>query len=488
MYDFHKVNKVPRSNNRGTGEAQLLEFKHVKFHRDHPDLLPEIKRKVTENQNAQHPMSAVEASPLGSQAVQDYNLNPNIPIESKFEVLSSSNSKLHTELQIVRRELKEEKDLNARYRHKTNQLVNLVKFMQDQLKDLLPGYKNAIDQANARMDASRHQQDVISRTSVVMQAPTGDLLSSTYPLNISPVDPSPPMVKVSDHDASSLGLMSDSMFNSSSTSLFSNSAQASPVIGFSPSMNSNNGMDLLRSPSNQGRRHSPSLSLGSIPQQQGLTSPVYGHHKHGSLPHANAMGIHNNPMASSSSFNQSTGHLSPTHTGHSSRGQQQGPSYGQSYPPHQTLPQYDNSVGHTNSPIGRTPKRPRKEGPNIGQFNFTGMQRGDDGGSVVDGGLNEEDVIRLTTDHHTLTRTRSASSLHSNQGEYYTPAHSPSTSISALDGEALTLGPQRSPSSINLASRPGSSAGPSSGSNSATQVPKIEETFVDVSLVTKIEQ
>ena len=47
-YGFHKVNDSPRSPkpNNEPQMQQIWEFSHPKFLRGHPELLPEIRRKV----------------------------------------------------------------------------------------------------------------------------------------------------------------------------------------------------------------------------------------------------------------------------------------------------------------------------------------------------------------------------------------------------------------------------------------------------------
>lgn len=50
-YGFHKVNKSPRGH-RTLAENQIWEFSHLKFLRNRPDLLDEIKRKSMENDSA----------------------------------------------------------------------------------------------------------------------------------------------------------------------------------------------------------------------------------------------------------------------------------------------------------------------------------------------------------------------------------------------------------------------------------------------------
>ncbi|KAG8908584.1 hypothetical protein FRB99_004872 [Tulasnella sp. 403] len=47
MYDFHRTNRVPRSQ-RGA-EKECFVFTHPKFQRGRPDLLPEIRRKVPDD-------------------------------------------------------------------------------------------------------------------------------------------------------------------------------------------------------------------------------------------------------------------------------------------------------------------------------------------------------------------------------------------------------------------------------------------------------
>lgn len=49
-YGFHKVNKSPRGH-RTLAENQIWEFSHIKFIKDRPDLLDEIKRKSLETEN-----------------------------------------------------------------------------------------------------------------------------------------------------------------------------------------------------------------------------------------------------------------------------------------------------------------------------------------------------------------------------------------------------------------------------------------------------
>lgn len=47
MYDFHKINRAPRSQ-RGTTQPQVWVFSHLRFQRGRPDLLHGIKRKANE--------------------------------------------------------------------------------------------------------------------------------------------------------------------------------------------------------------------------------------------------------------------------------------------------------------------------------------------------------------------------------------------------------------------------------------------------------
>ncbi|KDQ25958.1 hypothetical protein PLEOSDRAFT_1046174, partial [Pleurotus ostreatus PC15] len=47
MYGFHKINRTPRAQRTST-DAQTWEFSHLKFLRNRPDLLDEIKRKALE--------------------------------------------------------------------------------------------------------------------------------------------------------------------------------------------------------------------------------------------------------------------------------------------------------------------------------------------------------------------------------------------------------------------------------------------------------
>ncbi|KAI8327050.1 HSF-type DNA-binding-domain-containing protein [Choanephora cucurbitarum] len=48
MYGFHKANKSPRGH-RTLAENQIWEFSHLKFLKNHPELLDDIKRKTMES-------------------------------------------------------------------------------------------------------------------------------------------------------------------------------------------------------------------------------------------------------------------------------------------------------------------------------------------------------------------------------------------------------------------------------------------------------
>lgn len=48
MYSFSKTNKSPRGS-RAPAECQVWEFSHPKFHRDHPEMLEEMRRKAHES-------------------------------------------------------------------------------------------------------------------------------------------------------------------------------------------------------------------------------------------------------------------------------------------------------------------------------------------------------------------------------------------------------------------------------------------------------
>lgn len=51
MYDFHKTNKALRAQRGVKGQTQQFVFSHPKFQKDKPELLSEIKRKGTEQQD-----------------------------------------------------------------------------------------------------------------------------------------------------------------------------------------------------------------------------------------------------------------------------------------------------------------------------------------------------------------------------------------------------------------------------------------------------
>lgn len=111
MYAFQKTNKSPRGS-RTSAENQIWEFSHPKFHRDHPELLDEIKRKIS------------EADPLGkTQAGNNMAINQ---LQSQLTQVLSSVQSMQEQFTEVVRELNDVKRKSAIHQM---MLKNVLQFL-----------------------------------------------------------------------------------------------------------------------------------------------------------------------------------------------------------------------------------------------------------------------------------------------------------------------------------------------------------------------
>jgi hypothetical protein len=107
------VNKSPRGH-RTLAENQIWEFSHLKFIKDRPDLLDEIKRKSLETENAtRRDHGDIHSHMAVMQASQSEMVQQVLRLQDKFS-------------QVVR-ELQETKSRQIKQQYVLNEMMNFLK-------------------------------------------------------------------------------------------------------------------------------------------------------------------------------------------------------------------------------------------------------------------------------------------------------------------------------------------------------------------------